>query len=167
MQRLWFHLIPFPGKEPYNIFPVLSPSNFVDKGIILDKKEKLARYNIDIDEKYRKFRQKIRPVLPGLLHFFRFNRKTIPHFSSALYRKKWNHAKFLSQISDMKSNNTIFSASWKLIPHILINLFVGHNSFLIYYQYAKNIKLFRGQADFLRITTNFPAFQTNLKSGKG
>ena len=57
-QRFQLHIIPFPGKEPYNIFLVLSPSNFVDKGIILDKKEKLARYNIDIDEKYRKFRQR-------------------------------------------------------------------------------------------------------------
>ena len=75
MQRLWFHLIPFPGKEPYNIFPVLSPSNFVDKGIILDKKEKLARYNIDIDEKYRKFRQKNQPGFTRTVAFFPIQQK--------------------------------------------------------------------------------------------
>lgn len=66
MQRFQLHIIPFPGKEPYNIFLVLSPSNFVDKGIILDKNGETPRIYRDFDEEYRKFRQKNSLVLPRL-----------------------------------------------------------------------------------------------------
>jgi len=66
MQRFQLHIIPFPGKELYNILPVLSPSNFVDKGIILDKNEETLRIYRDFDEEYRKYRQKNSLVLPRL-----------------------------------------------------------------------------------------------------
>jgi hypothetical protein len=52
----------------YIIF-VLSPSYFVDKGIILDKNEETPRIYRDFDEEYRKFRQKISLVLPRLSLF--------------------------------------------------------------------------------------------------